>query len=97
MYRIAGSPTAERVTSRIVALYPPSTLVLEVTATSFTAISWFVNGTAMHDFDDLVLEDDNKKFILYNTAEEDYGTYEADIHTSDGNVIMLDFLVYKFG
>ena len=97
MYRIAGSPTAERVTSRIVALYPPSALVLEVTATSFTAISWFVNGTAMHDFDDLVLEDDNKKFILYNTAEEDYGTYEADIHTSDGNVIMLDFLVYKFG
>ena len=51
----------------------------------------------MHDFDDLVLEDDNKRFILYNTAEEDYGTYEADIHTSDGNVIMLDFLVYKFG
>ena len=51
----------------------------------------------MHDFDRLKLENNNKKFILSNTTEEDYGTYTADIYTSQEEVIMIDFHVFKYG
>ncbi len=92
--------SADRVTPLHVALYPPDSILLEVTATGYDTISWFINGTAMHDFDHLLLEDYNKKLTIINTTVDDYGIYSADIHTlqnADFEVVVIDFYVYKYG
>ena len=96
---ITGVLSADRVTPFHVALYPPNDLVLEVTATGYDTISWFINGTAMHDFDQLLLENYNKKLTIVDTTVDDYGVYSADIHTlqNDSEVIVVDFFVYKYG
>lgn len=70
--------------------------MLEVAATSYSAISWFVNGTAMHDFQRLSLENNNKRFILYNTTMDDVGYYEADIRFTDDTIKMIGFVVYTY-
>ena len=53
----------------------------------------------MHDFERLLLQDNNQKLVLTNTSTEDYGTYTADIYTleNETQVIMIDFFVDKYG
>lgn len=79
------------------ALYPPTNLVLEISATGYTDITWLVNGTAMHAFSRLELEDDSKRFILNNTSVDDVGVYEADVIFNNGTTVILDFLVSSYG
>lgn len=88
-----GEPSAARLTSRIVGLYPPSTLVLEIIATGYTSITWLVNGTAMHDFTRLSFENDKKRLLLINTTANDIAVYEADVHLNNGTLVPLDFIV----
>lgn len=94
-----GTLTADRITPLHVALYPPNDLELEVTASGYETVSWLINGTAMHDFERLELEDYNKRLIISNTTYEDIGIYSADIHTlqNESEVIIIDFFVYKYG
>ena len=80
----------------MLALFPPANLVLEISATGYTDITWLVNGTAMHAFSRLELEDDSKRFILNNTSIDDVGVYEADV-INNGTTVMLDFLVSLYG
>lgn len=77
-------------------LSPPNEVVLEVNATGYSAISWLVNGTDMHNFERLVLENFSKRFVLVNTTELDAGTYEVDVHTLQGTVTMAIFYVCLF-
>ena len=87
----------ERVTPRYTAVTPPGTLTLEVRATGYTAIAWVVqNGTVMHDFSRVELEDSSKRFILNNVSEADFGRYEADLHTINGSVLTVEFFVDKY-
>ena len=87
----------ERVTPRYTAVTPPGTLILEVRATGYTAITWVVqNGTAMHDFPRVELEDFSKRFILNNVSEADFDRYEADLHTINGSVLTVEFFVDKY-
>ena len=88
--------SAERVSPEVVGIYPPSSLVLEIAATGYNYISWFVNGTAMHDFQRVSLEENNMRFILYNTTMDDIGYYEADIHFTDSTVEMIGFTVFTY-
>ena len=73
---------------------PPDTLVLEVEATVYSAISWLYNGTAMHDFPRLALEEFSKRLVLYNTTATDAGVYEADVYPiGEGPVQVIQFVV----
>lgn len=93
----AGPPSLERVTPRYTALTPSDTLVLEVQATGYRAITWVVeNGTAMHDFPRVELEDFSKRFILNNASVDDFGRYEVDLHTVNGSVLTVEFFVDKY-
>ena len=92
-----GPPSLEYVTPRYSALAPPDTIVLEVRATGYTAITWIQNGTAMHDFPRLELDDFSKRFILNDTSEADYGRYEADMHVIGGGVLTVEFFVDEYG
>ncbi|XP_064394608.1 hemicentin-1-like isoform X2 [Halichondria panicea] len=67
-----------------VILTPPHTLVLEVEARAFAAITWLINGTAMHAFPRLSLEMFSKRLLLVNTTSEDGGVYEADVYPIGG-------------
>ena len=93
---LTGASSATRVTPRVVALFPPANLVLEISATGYTDITWLVNGTAMHAFSRLELEDDSKSFILNNTSVDDAGVYEADVISNNGTITVLDFLVSSY-
>ena len=79
-----------------VALSPPSPLVLEISSTGYTAITWLLNGTDMHSFDRVQLENLSKQFRLSNTTESDVGTYEADVHTLNGTILTAYFIVKTF-
>ena len=94
---LTGTPTAARVTARNVAIYPPSQLVLEINATSYSGISWLVNGTTMHDFSRLSLGNNNKKFTLSDTTNEDVGEYVAAVHFINGTIATIDFQVALYG
>lgn len=85
-----------QLTPTYVVLSPPSPLVLELSATGYTAITWLLNGTDMHDFDRVDLENFSMRFILVNTSESDIGTYEADVHTQNGSVLTVYFFVQTF-
>lgn len=80
-----------------VALFPPNVLELEVAATGYETVSWLINGTAMYDFERLTLENYNKRLIIANTTNEDYGIYSADVHTLQNEILIIDFFVYKYG
>ncbi len=94
-----GGFSTERVSPKYVALHPPDDLELEVIVTGYEAVTWLINGTVMHDFERLLLQDNNQKLVITNTSTEDYGTYTADIHTleNEPQVIMIDFFVHKYG
>ena len=79
-----------------VLLSPPSPLVLEIASTGYAAITWLLNGTDMHSFDRVQLENFSKLFRLSNTTESDIGTYEADVHTLNGIVLTANFIVQIF-
>ena len=70
---------------------------MEVEATGYYSITWLVNGTAMHDFPRLTLEDNNKKYTLSPTTASDVGTYEARIVTFEEIPTILDFVVSLYG
>ena len=90
-------PLAERITPRHLALTPPTTLLLEIQATGFTGIAWLRNGTVMHEFPRLQLENFSKRFLLSPTVIEDYAPYQANVHTVDGRILTVDFVVGEFG
>ena len=81
---------------QFVALSPPDEISLEVEATGYSAITWLVNGTDMHDFERISLERFSKRFVLSNTTLEDAGVYEADVHTLNGTIITAFFYVLPF-
>ena len=91
-----GPPRLMQLTPQFVVLFPPNQVVLEISATGYTAITWLVNGTDMHDFERIVLENFSMRFILVDTMESDTGVYEADVHTVFGNVNMATFYVDTF-
>ena len=93
---VIGPPTLTQLTPTFVVLTPPNEIVLEVNATGYSAITWLVNGTDMHNFEHLVLENFSKRFILVNTTEFDAGTYEVDMHTLQGTVNTALFYVFLF-
>lgn len=86
-----------RITPRIIALYPPQPLILEIEVIGYTDIAWFVNGTDMHDFPRVTLERNDMKFTLSNTINSDVGHYEVDVHMIDGTVKIIDFVVQNYG
>ena len=86
----------ERITPYYVALIPPSPLVLEVRVRGFTAVTWLVDGTAMHAFRRLQLSDYSTKFTLVNTTIEDFGLYEADVHMLNESTVGVTFIVGAF-
>lgn len=88
---------AARITPRSVALYPPQSLVLEVAATSYQYITWFINGSISTDISRLSFESNNKRLVLSDTVSRDVGEYEADVHLNDGTVVILDFIVQPYG
>ncbi len=81
---LSGPPFARAVGPVNITLSPPSTLVLEVAVRGFSVITWLVNGSAMHSFPRLSLEQYSQRLILVNTTEEDAGLYEADIYLIGG-------------
>ncbi len=85
----AGPLLARAVSPVTVVLAPPNTLVLEVEARAFAAITWLINGTAMHDFPRLSLEMFSKRLLLVNTTTEDAGVYEADVYPIGGSPPMV--------
>ena len=91
-----GPPTLRQLSPQFVVLSPPESVVLEVEATGYTAISWLVNGTDMHDFERVSLENFSKRFVLVNTTLGDSGEYETDVHTVDGTVITAIFYLLPF-
>ena len=91
-----GPPTLTQLTPEFVALSPPNHIVLEIEVTSYTAITWLVNGTNMHSFERVILENFSKRFILVNTSETDVGTYEADVHRLNGTVNTVFFYILPF-
>ena len=92
-----GPPSAERITPRHLALTPPTSLLLEIRATGFTGIAWLRNGTVMHEFPRLQLENFSKTFILSPTEVDDYALYQANVHTVDDRILSVDFVVGAFG
>lgn len=91
-----GPPSAERITPRHLALTPPTSLLLEIRATGFTGIAWLRNGTVMHEFPRLQLENFSKTFILSPTEVDDYALYQANVHTVDDRILSVDFVVGAF-
>ena len=91
-----GQPTVLQLTPSYVALSPPNPLVLEVAATGYRVITWLLNGTDMHSFERVDLENFSKRFVLSNTSESDVGTYEADVHSLNGTIITIFFYVQLF-
>lgn len=92
-----GTPIVAWITTHIVAIYPPSPMVLEINATGYSGVSWLINGTVMHDFARVTLENDNKKFTLSDTSNEDIGHYVAAVHLINGTIVTLDFQVGLYG
>ena len=90
------SDAAERLTPRAVALYPPQPVVLEVTATGYQYITWFVNGTT-YGSSRLALDSNNMRLTLSDTVSSDVGEYEADVHLVNGTILILDFIVQAYG
>ena len=74
---------------------PPETLVIEISASGYSAVTWIHDGNTMHDFPQLDLEDFSKRLLIYNTTSADYGVYEADVHAIDPEDLVetLTFLV----
>lgn len=91
-------PTS-RVTPATIVLMPPDTLVLEIRASRYSAITWLHDGNAMHDFPRLDLENFSKRLLIYNTTSDDYGVYEADVYhlDSEGLRETITFLVVPAG
>ena len=78
-----------------ITLSPPSTLVLEVVVRGYSVITWLVNGSAMHSFPRLSLEQYSQRLVLVNTTAEDAGLYEADIYPiGGGNPRTVQFNVF---
>lgn len=85
-----------QLTPQFVVLSPPDQIVLEIAVTRYTAITWLVNGTDMHSFERVSLENFSKRFIVVNTSESDAGTYEVDVHSLNGTVNTAFFYVLPF-
>ena len=79
-----------------VTLSPPTDLVLEIAPTGYMFITWLVNGSSMHSFERVELENNSKRFTLSNTSSDDIGIYEADVHTLNGSVLTANFYVQTF-
>lgn len=65
-------------------------------------ITWLYLGPAGEDVlavdpSRLELEENSKRMLLSGTTEADLGVYEADVHTINGSVITVDFIVGEFG
>ena len=92
-----GPPTLERISPEYIVLNTPETLVIEIQATRFSAVTWIHNGTAMHDFPRLELDNFSKTLRVTNTTVNDSGVYEADVHIIGGGVLTTSFVVAQYG
>ena len=51
----------------------------------------------MLDLQRLELENFSKRLVVFDTVPGDQGLYEADVHTLDGGILTVGFIVGTFG